>query len=290
MKSMDKIVKLLLGALMIVSSAHGQAGLQSYTPSVLYDADEWELKVFHNHYRQQSSFGDNGLKRIQTGRGAEVYATTINQFLIGLGGRVNIGADVWVKSVNLTQSGARRTAVSGAGPKIKIAPIRSLDRLSYQMTFLFPVGNDLEGRAEDATFPGLFLEADRTLWLHQIFYDLSLGSKSQLFFQQALWVNLVRNSFRGSNYLQTQTSVFYNYFPDRRWTFYALTELFPTHYDDLADRSRAFGSFFIQSGAGAKYQLLPGRLELEALYTRFVAGSTGSGAGDTFNIGLRLIR
>jgi|GEM_PF-1677676 len=290
MSRSGKRVNVLVMMMLCVLGVSAQTGLQDYTPSVLYVAGEWEAKFFHNHYRQRAAFADNGLERILTGRGTEIYATTINQFLVGLGGRVNIGADVWVKTVHLTQSGARRTAVVGAGPKIKIAPIKSLDRLSYQMTFLFPVGDDLEGRARDAESPGLFLEADRTLWLHQVFYDLSIGAKSQLFFQQALWVNMVRNSFRSSNYLQTQTSVFYNYFPDRRWTVYALTEIFPTHYDDQLDRSKAFGSFFVQSGAGAKYQLLPGKVEIEMLYTRFVAGSTGSGAGDTFNIGLRLIR
>ena len=49
-------------------------------------------------------------------------------------------------------------------------------------------------------------------------------------------------------------------------------------------------SYFIQSGLGGKYQLIPGRLELEALYTNFWIGSDQEGAGQTFNFGVRVIR
>ena len=46
----------------------------------------------------------------------------------------------------------------------------------------------------------------------------------------------------------------------------------------------------MQSGAGGKYQIIDGILELELLYTNFWIGSPGSGAGQTFNLGIRLIR
>ncbi len=266
-----------------------QEGLQAYTPSILYKKGEWELKSFYNYYTQSSRFDDNGISTIGNGT-RENYATWINQFLIGTGGRFNVGVDLWMKSVSIPSSGLNRTALTGIGPKVKIAPFRGIEKLSYQMTLLFPVADDQEGRAIDADPRGLFLESDKTLWLHQLFYDLPLGPKTQLFFQQSFWYNLVRESFRERNFLQTQTSIFANYFPNSRWTIYGMTEFFPTHYDDQRQSAKAFSSFFVQSGLGAKWQFIPSKLEVEALYTNFWLGSPGSGAGQTFNIGLRWIR
>ncbi len=180
--------------------------------------------------------------------------------------------------------------MTGFGPKIKIAPFRSLRRLSIQSTLLFPLADDLEGRSDDADKPFLFLETDKTLWLSQIFYDLPLNEKMQLFFQQAFWYNFVRDSFRENDFLQTQTSVFYSYFPTDRWTLYAMTEFFPTHYNDQEQRAQFVNNYFVQSGIGTKFQLVPNAIELEFLYTNFWLGSEGAGAGETFNLGLRLIR
>ena len=52
----------------------------------------------------------------------------------------------------------------------------------------------------------------------------------------------------------------------------------------------AFFAYFVQSGLGGKYQLIPGLMELELLYTNFWAGSEGEGAGQTYNLGIRFIQ
>ena len=271
--------------------ATAQQGLQQFTPSILFDKGSWEFKSYQNLYSQQSAFGDSPLEKVNTERGRETFFTSINQFSFGLNDRINFGLDVWVKHVNLENGDFRtRTAISGIGPRIKIAPFRQLPRFSIQSTFLFPLADDLEGRAPDAEQPFLFLETDRSLWLSQLFYDVPISSKWQLFFQQAFWYNIVRESFRENNFLQTQTSVFVSYFPTSRWTIFGMTEYFPTHYNDSNQSGELSFSYFVQSGAGLKYQLIPNLLELETLYTNFWAGSAGNGAGYTINFGIRVIR
>lgn len=271
-------------------AAYSQENLQNYTPSILFGKGDWEFKSFQNVYWQTKSFDGNGINAKPTGDGRQLWATSINQFLYGINDQINVGIDVWVKQVNFDLGGFNtRTAVTGIGPKIKIAPFKGLKRLSIQSSLLFPAAKDLES-TKDNMSP--FLETDKTLWLTQFFYDKQINDQWQLFFQQAFWANFVRNSFAENSFLQTQTSVFLSYFPNPRWTFYAMSEFFPTHYDSSfgEQTAKAFNSYFVQSGLGAKFQLVPNKVEIELLYTDFWLGSSGQGAGQTLNLGLRLIK
>lgn len=285
-------MKTLFFTLAILASSFAiaqESNLQTYTPSILFGKGDWEFKSFQNIYTQTKSFTQSGSKT-DTGNGRQTWVTSINQFLYGLNSKINIGADVWLKNANYAQPGINsRTSVVGFGPKIKIAPFSKLKRLSIQSTFLFPLAEDLEGRPSENE---VFLHPDGSLWLTQVFYDLQLSDQFQLFFQQAFWYNVVDNSFRENNFLQTQTSVFASYFPNQRWTIYGMTEYFPTHYNSTFDvqKGEAFYSYFVQSGIGAKYQLIPNLIELEFLYTNFWNGSVGEGAGETINLGIRVIR
>ncbi len=265
---------------------HGQNNLQNYTPSILFDQGDWEFKTFQNLYTQTKQFDTGGGKLDKGFR--ETFFTSINQFLYGLNDQINVGVDVWVKASNRTLDASSLTAgLTGIGPKVKIAPFKNLPRLSIQSTFLFNTVDDPERNNDDR----YFLEFDSHLWLNQIFFDLPLNEKSQLFFQQAFWYRLSRDgSFVENNFLDTQTSVFYSYFPTSRWTIYAMSEYFPRHYNFDQQRAEAFFSYFIQSGIGLKYQLIPNLIELETLYTNFWNGSAGEGAGETINLGIRVIR
>ena len=266
--------------------ALGQNNLQNYTPSILFDKGDWEFKTFQNLYLQSQSFDASGGKVEDSAE--QFFFTSTNQFLYGINNQLNVGFDVWVKSSNLIGDAFdASTGVSGFGPKIKVAPIKSIPRLSLQSTFLFNALDDPEG-LEGTRY---FLEWDANLWINQIFFDLPLNEKSQLFFQQAFWYRFVRDgSSVENNFLETQTSVFYSYFPTTRWTVYAMSEYFPRHYDLNNERAEGFFSYFVQSGLGVKYQLIPNLIELEALYTNFWNGSEGQGAGETINLGIRVIR
>ena len=266
--------------------AGAQSNLQNYTPSILFDKGDWEFKTFQNLYTQTQSFDEGGSKRSNGVR--ETFFTSINQFLYGVNDQINVGLDVWVKASNRTGDDfGTSTGISGIGPKIKIAPIKSLPRLSIQSTFLINLIDDPEG-LDNTRY---FLEWDANLWLNQIFFDLPLSDKAQLFFQQAFWYRFSREgAIAENNFLDTQTSVFFSYFPSSRWTVYGMSEYFPRHYDFGNQRAEAFFSYFIQSGIGVKYQLIPNLIELEGLYTNFWNGSAGEGAGETINLGIRVIR
>lgn len=270
-----------------IHSGYCQQNIQNYTPSILFDKDDWEFKSFQNLYTQTKSFDQDGSK-VATGN-TDNFFTSINQFSYGLNEQVNVGLDLWLKYSNTSIDNLNaQLGVTGFGPKIKIAPLKTIPRLSLQSTFLFNLVNEPEGNSQN-----FFLETDANLWLNQIFFDLPLSKKSQLFFQQAFWYRFVmEGSFAANNFLETQTSVFYSFFPTTRWTVYAMTEYFPRHYnpDDNVEKAEAFFSYFVQSGIGLKYQLIPQLIELEALYTNFWAGSEGQGAGETINLGIRVIR
>ena len=283
-------------------SAQGQGdetSLQQYTPSALFGRGQWELKHFSNVYVQTKAFDDPLRKSDDRSPGRQVYATIIHQFLYGINRQLNIGADVWLKHVSVTDlpRTARRTGLTGIGPKIKITPFKKLARLSLQSTLLLPVTGDLESRTPEAANPGLFLEHDRVLWLNEFFFDRFLSSDFQLFFRGSVWTSIPRDSFRDRAFVETPISVFLNHFATPRWTIYVQSEAWLKHTEDRfrADGSnpnvfKPFSSFFLQSGLGAKYQVIPGLLEAELLYTNFWLGSQGEGAGQTFNFGLRVIR
>lgn len=293
MSNTDRIRNKIILVLAVFSALPGFAqNLQNYTPSILFGQGDWEFKSFQNLYHQTKNFAGNGGLEKQRGSEEWYFFTSIDQFLYGLNSQVNVGVDVWVNATALTrqENTESQTGVSLIGPKIKIAPFKSLHRLSIQSSYLFAATENMENRMPDGNH-GLFFANDRSLWLTQFFYDLPLSAQWQLFFQQAFWYNVVRDSFRENNFLQTQTSVFASYFPNSRWTFYGMTEYFPTHYNANTgvQSGEAFFTYFVQSGAGAKYQLIPNKIELEFLYTNFWLGSGGEGAGQTFNLGIRLV-
>ncbi len=291
-----------------VAESSDEPNLQAYTPSALFSKGQWEFKTFFNLYTQTTSFSDDGL----TSGPRSTFFTSINQFLIGISPKINVGADFWAKSV-LAGGSQRENALNifsfpddtgfvaaplYLGPKVKIAPFKKVPRLSIQSTFLIPVAKDFEGRDRTDENAFVFLEFDRQLWINDIFFDQSLGGgKWQAFVRASIWTSLPRNSFRNNPFVETPIAGFISYFPTSRITIYGQTEFWPKHIEDnfldngTSDNTfSAFNTYFVQSGLGGKYQLIPGLLELEALYTNFWIGSPGEGAGQTFNFGLRVIR
>lgn len=278
------IIIFLISSLSV--DAQDELNLQSYTPSVLISKGHWEFKLFQNLYTQTRVFDTSG-KSLKGQR--QSWLTSINQFNYGINDKVNIGADLWVKHVNFNGTQQSRTAVSGFGPKIKFTPSQKIKRLAIQSTVLFPLAKDLESNdLDNANKP--FLDKDRTLWINELYYDTDLDDKLQLFLRFGVWYSFARDSFRKNNYAETPISAFVSFFPDTKITLYFMTEYAPTHYNDQEQTKDLFNTYYIQSGLGLKYQLIAGKLEAELLYTDFWTGSLGNGAGQTFNLGLRIIR
>lgn len=286
------ILAILLIPILSIAQDDLDIDIQSYTPSVLLKKGSWEYKFFNNLYTQTEQFDQSRTKSELNQRAN--YFSSINQFLYGLSPKVNVGFDLWIKSVknNLPEdlpfealkfqnSNDSRWALTGIGPKIKVAPFQKIPKLSIQSTLLFPVAPNLEGGPNQP-----YLSENSIISYTQFFYDKSLGNKFQLFFQVAPWVYYkVDTELTGSGRwaYSNPVSVFASFFATSRVTVYLQNEFWPSFGENGIE------SWFIQEGIGLKYQIVPGFLEGEALYTKFIAGKN-QGAGQTLNFGLRFIR
>lgn len=287
----------------IVYNTGSESNLQAYSPAALLNPGQIEVKSFNSMFTQTKYFTSTfETKPLRGTWKRQTWFSSINQALFGLSHQINVGFDIWIKSVayksntsspftvlGFKNTNTSRTAITGFGPKIKIAPFPKLAGFSVQTSLLFPMANDLEGRDNEAKYSGIFLEHDRTLWRTQFFYDKHLGGQSQIFLQLAPWVYFTRDSYRKHNAVETPLSVFYNYFPSNRVTVYFMTEYWPNHYNANKQQFSAFASYFAQSGLGAKYELIKTKLEIEVLYSQVWAGSEFSGAGQSLGLGLRFI-
>ncbi|PKO96154.1 MAG: hypothetical protein CVU14_11210 [Bacteroidetes bacterium HGW-Bacteroidetes-9] len=286
------IILLLTSAITASAQVDHVNDIRSFTPSVLLNKKHWEYKMFNNLYSQTSNFNLEG-RRINNNERSS-YFTSINQFLYGISDKINIGADIWIKSVRLDDVSSspfeifrfendsnNRTALTGIGPKVKFSPLKKLPGLSVQSTFLFPIAKDEEGKTNGKPY----LSEDSFIWITQIFYDQPIGNKFQLFFQIAPWVYVKKtkpeHSVSRLSY-SNPVSIFLSYYATPRLTFYLQNEWWPSF------GSGGISSWFWQEGIGMKIQLIKGLMEAEASYTRFIMGKN-SGAGETYNLGLRLI-
>ena len=149
--------------------------------------------------------------------------------------------------------------------------------MTLQSTFLFQPVEDPQGISDQSEF----LDYNRNLWINTLYFDKNLNDDISLFFRLSGWYSIIDE---GKNFIETPFAIFANYFPTSRWTIYVQNELWLKHID------KSFSSFFNQTGLGTKYQIIRKYLELELLYTNFIFGSEGEGAGQTFNLGVRFIR
>ena len=118
---------------------------------------------------------------------------------------------------------------------------------------------------------------DGNQWWTQIFYDYLFNNDFLLFFETGLLLRF------GSTFDDALTPVkfFFNYFPSQKWTIYTMGG-FAAFWKD-----GSVSAYYNQYGLGGKYQVTS-NFELEILYTKFVFGKS-QGAGDTYNLGLRII-
>jgi len=262
--------------------------LQDYTPSVLINEGQTEYKIFNNIYTQTKFFNESGNKKDVGGR--STYFTSILEYNYGVSSNFTLGGELWFKSVKIgnsnsnpfgvlsfTNSKTARTAISGLGLKIKFNPIKKWKRLSVQSTFLANVISD--PKSENLNQP--FLDNNRHQWITKAFYDKQFGQKFQLFMQLATWVNIDKELAKEDTGVAIPLDVFASYFATNKLTFYLQNQI----WSSLG--SEGLSSYFYQSGIGVKYLVFKG-VELEGLYTKFLFGEN-TGAGETFNIGIRIL-
>jgi hypothetical protein len=177
-------------------------------------------------------------------------------------------------------SAVSRTELSYAGPKIKYQIFMpSTLSISVQHTILIPLAKDLQGVNDG----GLFLANDAYVTINQLFIDKMLSSKLQLFTSFEIWTRLDRKFRTSNSNVTSPLKAILNYFPSSKFTTYVMTEFTPTY-----GQNPLIQGYYFQLGPGVKYQITQ-KLEIEALYTNFALGKS-QGAGETFNLGLRLLR
>ncbi|MBD80911.1 MAG: hypothetical protein CL840_18485 [Crocinitomicaceae bacterium] len=265
--------------------------LQQYTPSVLLTKGQWEFKTFGNLYTQKGGY-DQNTQYIDYGN-RSTFFTSINEFTYGINRRFNVGADLWIKAVLYDEPGSSplevfkfqttpqsRTELSVVGPRIRIQPIKNWKHFALNSSFLIPIASDQNGSESSDR---AWLSQDAYLWITKFYYDQSLGNKFQLFLQLAPWFTIQKPGESAKNKLETPFDVFFNYFATSRLSFYMQQEFWPSFSPD-----GNLTSYFLQGGLGSKFQVIKGLLELELSYTNFYFGMN-SGAGQTFNLGIRII-
>lgn len=245
-----------------------------------------EVKWFNNLYTQRTGNGEGDLTDRST------FFTSSLSFVYGLTSRFNIGFDARYRRVRNDQLPSSPFSVLGSGegvssrqgftsfgPKIRWAPFEALPNFSVQSAFWFPIGDNLEGTADQP-----FIDWDGATWWTQFFNDFSIGENFSLFTEVDVLLEDIGNKETGHlNRFSTPATVILSYFPNPKTTLYALTGFSPFWQADF--------DYFAQAGLGAKYQFTP-NFELELLYTAFTnefLQNTG-GRASTFNIGVRISR
>ena len=293
-----KNLSLLFISCLVLSKGFAQSNVQTYTPSVLLAEGQTETGLFNNFYTQKG-FRDGSGEFVDVME-RQTYYTGIFQFNYGISenARFNLGFDVNMQSVRLDPDAESsmfrvlrfedvpyaRTAITGIGPRVKFRPVDKWSGFSVSSAFWIPVADSME------QYP--FLAWDRFTWWNQFFYDQKLTENTRLFAETDLLFRFPRCSGQ-STILSLPTSLFLSWFPTAKSTIYIMSQYSP-EFQRLAeqpdDGSSQFyyNSYFLQVGAGAKYQVTP-HLQLEFLYTNFAA-SQNAGAGVTWNLGIKYIR
>ena len=262
-----------------------QDNLQSFTPSTLLRPGNFEIKVFNNLYTQTAFFNNDGDK-IDAGL-RSTFFTGITTFYYGLKPNVNLGFDIFFKSVENDKPNSSpfsvfkfrsgpntRTTIASIAPKIKISPFKQFRNLAIQTTIVIPIASDLEGSNNSSPY----VDYDDLQWWTQLFYDVNLNENFLLYFESGAFLRFDKDNIS----LQSPVKAFLNYYPSSRTTIYFLTEYGPSW------SGGSISSYYSQTGVGAKYQLRS-NFEVEGLYTLFPFGKNG-GAGQTYNIGFLWIR
>ena len=289
---MIKINYLLLLVLILltvcVTAQNEDKSLQSYTPSVLINKGKMEFKMFNNLYTQTQFFDDEGTKK-DAGNRSTFFNSIIN-FNYGLSSRFTLGGELWFKStkvgevdsspfgvLSFTNDENSRSAISGIGMKVKFNPIKKWGKLSVQSTLLVNVLSDPESENLDQPF----LDNNRHQWITKIYYDYQFGDKFSLFTQLSSWVSIDKELANDDMGVAVPLDLFLSYFATKKITFYMQNQFWPSFGDE------GISSYFYQSGLGVKY-LISNGIEVEGLYSKFLFGEN-SGAGETFNLGLRIL-
>ena len=149
--------------------------------------------------------------------------------------------------------------------------------------FWFPGGSSLESR------DGFFVAHDRYTSFNQVFFDTALSDRWRLFTEVDFLYRFAKEDGQ-EDFFRTPITGILSYFPTPNISLYGLYQYSP-RYETVSngfDEQFGLSQWFMQAGAGIKYQISPST-EIELSYTNFFA-SRNDGGGETFNLGFRWIK
>lgn len=266
---------LAAAALAAVPSPAGARDLRSYSPSALLAAGESELKIFNNLYTQTAYYDDDG-NRVDQGARSTWYTGTA-QLRVGWKPRLNPGIEMTVRAVKDETRYPDywgRSGLTAVTPWVQVAPWTGARWLTVQTGVRFPLGSELEGDARDP-----FLDWAHPAAFGRLLIDRTVASGWRIYAEAGGSVRMAGDASQ----LTTPVKAILNWEPSARWSLYVPTEVAP---DWLGDSS---GSYYTQVGIGGKLRPRGESAELEGLWTIFPMGKS-SGAGQTFNLGIRFVR
>lgn len=239
----------------------------------------FEVKLFNNLYTQQT-----GSNMELTDR-SNFFTSTLSVFY-GLSNRFNVGINTRYRQVSndkLPVSALKvlnepsRTGLTAIGPQIRVAPVPRWKNFSIQSSFVFNVGDELEGNATEP-----YIDWDGPTWWTQFFNDFSIGSYFSIFTEVDFIIDDLGAETEGHlNRISTPVTLIFSSNPDPKVTLYIIGAYSPYWQENF--------DYFYQYGVGGKYQFTP-KVEIELLYSDFTnkfLNDTG-GQAATYNLGFRV--
>lgn len=266
-----------------INTRGGGNNTTRYIVSSTIPKGSFEVKLFNNLYTQKTGSPDNLTDR-------STFFTSSLSVLYGLNNRFNVGINTRYRRTSNSKlpssaldvfggtpnEGSARHGLTAFGPQIRYAPVEKWTNFSIQSSFVFAIGDDLAGSANQP-----YIDWTGATWNTQFFNDFPIGNNFSLFTEVDILLEDIGASGNGHiNRFSTPATLILSYNPNKKTTIYTIGGFSPYWQSNF--------DYFLQGGFGAKYQFTP-NVEVELLVTDFTNKflRDSGGQASTFNIGFR---
>ena len=278
---MKKVNLFTIAAIILISFQNfAQSNIQTFTPSVLLNKGQLDIKFFNGLYTQDRQT-DEGSNARDIPR-ENFFTSTLEVFTgVSTNNRINVGAIFEFRSNTFNGEDALsvfnfsgRSGLSTIAPAIKWQPIESVGNFSVQTALHIPTFSD------EVNIDG-FLDQSAWAFQNRFFYDYTFsGNQWQIFTELNTEYGFGSEESFANNTFLVSPGIFLSYFPSDVSTIL----IFSQHLQRFGD----FAQDGTSLGFGGKYQLTK-VTNLEVLYNKFVRGNNFQGLGATYSFGLRFL-